>query len=100
MKKFLMITGLLVLGACSSTYKVNGRKGGVSFCSLTTGGCIAEAAEECAKVGQDIDYIRTRAVACSFGVCDYQGMYQCTGSGGGLKPREHKEKIDITIRNR
>ena len=100
MKKLLMIAGLLVLGACSSTYKVNGRKGGVAFCSITTGGCIQEAAMECAKVGQDIDYIRTRAVACSFGICDYQGMYQCTGSGGGLTPREHRTKIDVTIRNK
>ena len=100
MKKLLGLTALLMFTACSSTHTVNGRKGGSAFCTISQSGCLAEAAKECAKVGQGIDWIQTRVTACSFGICDYQALYQCKGKGGGLSEKESVKKVDITIRNK
>ena len=75
MNKLILI--LLLTVGCSSTYVVNGRKGGVTSCLISKSGCIAEAVKEC---NGQIDFIEIKQTLDVF-----DAVYQCKGSGSGLK---------------
>ena len=77
MKKFLKMLGLLlILGGCASsatTYHINGKKHGSTYCVKDLGYCLEEAAKTC---NGQIESTTHRSLCNGLG-CDFELLFVC-----------------------